>query len=99
MLFTCKITTLTYNEVAYGLLSMGFTHIRTTSSHEQWVGYRGGKKMLVTLDKPQSPYRIKLIESMAKQAQVDKRKFFLACKGKLDVNDHPYLLVTKNPND
>lgn len=97
MIFKGRITALTSKEVSIGLSLLDFIHKRTAASHEQWIGYREGRKFLVTVDKPQSPYHIRLIESMAKQAGIDKKQFFLLCKGKREIDKHPHLLVLSDP--
>lgn len=92
-----RITDLTYKEVSTGLSLLGFIHKRTTASHEQWIGYRDGRKYVVTVDKPQSPFHIKLIESMAQQSGIHKKQFYLLCKGKIEVDKHLHLCVVGEP--
>jgi predicted RNA binding protein YcfA (HicA-like mRNA interferase family) len=46
------------------------------TSHEQWVKTDNGNFYKVTVDCPKSPFSQDLISSMAKQAGVNKKKFY-----------------------
>lgn len=87
-LFSRKLSPLTYKEVIYGLGLMGFVmKPKTGTSHEQWVKRTENAKWLVTVDKPQSPYSRFLIQSMAKQAGIDPRKFHALCRGECTLKE------------
>lgn len=74
---------LTCKDVKRILKNLGFTPrpVKGTS-HEHWVKYDGDGKLLgkVTVDCPKAPFSHYLIESMAKQAGVNKRDFYAALK-------------------
>lgn len=93
-----KITEITYAEVSNALRSLGFTmQPKTATSHEKWVGYKDGKKYVVTVDKPQAPYRDFLIKSMAEQAGMSRIEFCHLCKNYINAEKLPHCIVTSDP--
>lgn len=59
------------------LAQMGFKpRPQKGTSHEQWVGFYGGKFRKVTVDCPKAPFSPDLISSMAKQAGVTKKAIY-----------------------
>jgi predicted RNA binding protein YcfA (HicA-like mRNA interferase family) len=54
---------------------------KSGSSHEDWVGSIGGKFRKVTVDCPKAPFSQDLIESMAKQAGVTKKRIYQIYRG------------------
>ncbi|WP_439256584.1 type II toxin-antitoxin system HicA family toxin [Lonepinella sp. BR2271] len=78
-----RITPLTYKEVTTALKRLGFTmKPKTGTAHEQWVRLDNQGKFLVTVDKHISPFDKALIKSMARQAGLSSKAFFLECKRK-----------------
>ncbi|ALV91566.1 hypothetical protein QU24_22925 [Pantoea rodasii] len=88
-MFKSKIGTLTYKEVSSALLDMGFTlHPKTSTSHEKWTRINSsGKKLVVTVSKHLQPFAKDLILAMARQADVNHRKFYAYCKGNCRLSD------------
>ncbi|MES2297748.1 MAG: type II toxin-antitoxin system HicA family toxin [Pseudomonadota bacterium] len=61
------------------LRNLGFSfRDQKGSSHEQWVKGDGREFKKVTVDCPKAPFSQVLIESMARQAGVTKKKFYAA---------------------
>lgn len=72
---------LTCKEVKQILASLGFSPRPTKgTSHEQWVKDVAGGRFKVTVDCPKAPFSQDLISSMANQAGVSKKEFYLALK-------------------
>lgn len=74
-------------DVRRGLAALGFVEQPTTAtSHTKWVRYgtdkKAGKKFVVTVDAPKSPFTHDLVKSMAKQAGLSDRQFREACSKK-----------------
>ncbi|EPF1298561.1 type II toxin-antitoxin system HicA family toxin [Klebsiella michiganensis] len=88
-MFRAKIGTLTYKEVSTALLDMGFElQPKGSTGHEKWNRYtRDGKKLVVTVSKHLQPFAKDLILAMAKQANVNHRKFYAYCKGHIKITD------------
>lgn len=80
-----KRAPLTERDVVAGLKAAGFIQMPTkATSHTKWcldVVKRGGKphRYSVTVDGPKSPFHIKLIKSMAKQAGMNLNQFYEIC--------------------
>ena len=63
------------------LQKLGFTpRPRKGTSHEQWVKIKNDRLYKVTVDCPKQPFTAGLIQSMASQAGVSKKKFYDALK-------------------
>ena len=70
---------LTCKQVKQILSSLGFSPRPTKgTSHEQWIKDAGGERYKVTVDCPKAPFSPDLISSMAKQAGVTKKVFYIA---------------------
>lgn len=72
---------LTCKDVKRALAHLGFkARPRTGTSHEQWVKYSADGKQFwkVTVDCPKQPFGPDLVSSMAKQAGVHKKDFYVA---------------------
>jgi predicted RNA binding protein YcfA (HicA-like mRNA interferase family) len=56
----------------------GFTHKRTTGSHEQWEGYVDGLRRVVTLDVNDEPFTAKSLslKSMIRQSGLGKKRWY-----------------------
>ena len=65
-------------EARQALKELGFTHVRTTASHERWEGFHDAKKWLVTLDCHRGEVSAKNVRSMIKQAGVSKSSWYKA---------------------
>ena len=71
---------LTSREVKRGLKILGFEFRTQKGSHEQWIKDKDGKRYKVTVDCPKEPFSADLITSMASQAGVSKKDFYIACR-------------------
>ncbi|QQP86961.1 hypothetical protein [Entomomonas asaccharolytica] len=60
---------------------------KTATSHEKWICFHQERKYVVTVDKHEAPFSIFLIESMARQAGLDKFKFYELCKGNITAEE------------
>jgi hypothetical protein len=49
---------------------------QTSGSHEDWVGMVNGKWRKVTVDCPKAPFTDFLLDSMARQAGVTRKKIY-----------------------
>jgi hypothetical protein len=60
------------------LRKLGFAQrpVKSGTSHEQWVATIKGKFYKVTVDCPNAPFSQDLIQSMARQAGVTKKKIY-----------------------
>jgi len=61
------------------LTKAGFSRVRQEGSHEQWEGFIGGTRRIVTVDSLGSrneTYGIKLIKSMIRQSGFSKKEFY-----------------------
>ncbi|MFN9621720.1 MAG: type II toxin-antitoxin system HicA family toxin [Cyanobacteriota bacterium] len=67
---------LTCKDVKKILKSLGFSHDRTEGSHEQWVGYKNGRKILVTVDCPKAPFDAWLLKAMVRQSGYSKDEWY-----------------------
>ena len=70
--------TLTAKQVKLIITNLGFRYRNTEGSHEQWVRDEPPPFRKVTVDSPQSPFRITLIKSMSRQAGVSLKDFYKA---------------------
>ncbi|WP_392559772.1 type II toxin-antitoxin system HicA family toxin [Orbus mooreae] len=70
---------------------------KTATSHEKWIGYRDGRKLVVTVDKHEQPFDVFLISSMSSQAGMKKKEFFELCKGRKLISKLSHLIVNKEP--
>ena len=77
-----------YKDVVRALKALGFApQPQRATSHEHWTkdvldskGRRVGR-LKVTVDKPKQPFHHDLISSMAKQADVPKKRFYELARG------------------
>lgn len=70
---------LTCKEVKHILTNLGFApRERKSTSHEQWVKKADGRCWKVTVDCPKAPFSDMLVGSMARQAGVSVKDFYLA---------------------
>lgn len=70
---------LTPAKVGKILKKAGFVKVRQEGSHEQWEGYIGGQRRIVTVDALGSrndTYSKQLIKSMITQSGLSKGKFY-----------------------
>ncbi len=67
---------LTCKQVKQVLKELGFEHRDTRGSHESWVREQPPPFRKVTVDCPKAPFSQMLLESMAHQAGVTKKKFY-----------------------
>jgi predicted RNA binding protein YcfA (HicA-like mRNA interferase family) len=65
------------------LKKLGFSHRpkKSGTSHEDWVATIDGKFRKVTVDCPKAPFNQDLIDSMAKQAGVTKKRIYEIYRG------------------
>ncbi len=55
---------------------LGFEKREQAGSHEQWIRDDSGRRYKVTLDCPKAPFSQDLIEYMAAQAGVTKKRIY-----------------------
>jgi predicted RNA binding protein YcfA (HicA-like mRNA interferase family) len=67
---------LTCKQVKAVLSALGFKYRDTKGSHENWVRDDPAPFRKVTVDCPKAPFSPMLLESMAHQAGVTKKRFY-----------------------
>jgi predicted RNA binding protein YcfA (HicA-like mRNA interferase family) len=75
-----KYPPLTFNEVIDILKTRGFILDRIKGSHHQYIKTTSGKKLVVTVDKSESPFDVFLIKSMIQQSGSKRKEFYCSTK-------------------
>lgn len=70
-----KPPVLDVEDVRRALVAHGFVHKRTRGSHEQWEGYVGGLRRVVTVDANDAPFhgRSRSLQSVIRHSGIPKR--------------------------
>ena len=75
-----KYPPLSVREVQSILRAWGFRHVRTRSSHEQWLGKVGELDRLVTVDTKYAQFDEKIVGLMIGQSGLSREEFYCATK-------------------